>query len=482
MPLARKLNENLDEIKQRLGVGVTFDVLVRELSVGGRDAALIFIDGFIKDTATVHVLKFLMRLRREDLAPQPIEQLLRSGLPYFEVETVSTIDEVVDQVVAGPAALLLDGQTEAIILDLREYPVRSIEEPDLERVTRGSREGLVETIVFNTALIRRRLRDPNLRFEMRSVGKWSRTDVALGYIEGVANPDTVNDIRRRLEEVDVGALTMGSQSLIELLTGQRLNPFPLARLTERPDVTAAHLAEGHVAVITDTSPTALILPANLWHFTQHAEEFFQSPAVGTFMRWARFIAIGLSLVLGPLWLMVATMPSPPDWLAFVGPSESPSVPLWLQFLLLEFGIVLIGQALIHTPSSMSTALGIVGAILLGDLAIQVGFFVPETVLYAAIIALMSFATPSLEFAHALRLFRYLLFILVAIWGGWGFIAGLLVTLLCLGFTNSFGLPYLYPLIPFNGKALVRLLFRFPIPQVGVRSAPKKDRKGAYPES
>lgn len=470
------------EIKQRLGVGVTFDVLVRELTIGGRDAALVFIDGFVKDGATVEILKFLLRLTREDLAPQPVDKVVRAGLPYFEVETVSTVDEVIDQVLAGPAVLLIDGQTEAIVIDVREYPVRGIEEPDLERVTRGSREGLVETIVFNTALIRRRLRDPNLRFEMRSVGKQSRTDVALGYIEGVANPDTVAEIRRRLEKTDVAALTMGSQSLIEILTGQRLNPFPLARLTERPDVVAAHLAEGHVVVLTDTSPTALILPANVWHFTQHAEEYFQSPVVGTFMRWARFIAIGLSLVLGPLWLMIATLPDRPDWLSFVGPDRQSNVPLWLQFLFLEFGIVLIGQALIHTPSSMSTALGIVGAILLGELAIEVGVFVPEPVLYAAVIALMSFATPSLEFAHALRLFRYLLFVLVALWGPWGLLAGLAVTVLVLAMTNSFGLPYLYPLIPWDGKALVRLLFRFPILQLGIRSAPKQSRKGAYPDS
>src|SRR5690606_34045216 len=149
---------------------------------------------------------------------------------------------------------------------------------------------------------------------------------------------------------------------------------------------------------------------------------------------------------------------------------------------LELGLVLIGQALIHTPTAMSTALGIVGAILLGDLAVQVRVFVPETVLYVAVVALMSFATPSIEFAHALRLFRYVLFTLVALWDWWGFAAGVAVTVLWLSFTNSFGLPYLYPLVPFNGKALVRLLFRFPIPQVGVRATPQKSRRGAYPDS
>lgn len=481
VPLAKDLHKNLERIKDVLGIGTSFDVLVREVRVGGRDAALIFVDGLVKDKATIEVMGFLLQLERGDLAPNPIKKLMAKGIPYFELETVATLKEVVDQVLAGPLALLLDGQAEAIILDLREYPTRGIEEPDLERVTRGSREGLVETVVFNTALIRRRLRDPDLRFEMLSVGRRSRTDVAVAYVEGTVDAELVDKVKQRIAAINVRALTMGAQSLQEILVRQRFNPLPLARLTERPDVVSAHLLEGHVAVITDTSPTALILPANVWHFTQHAEEYFQAPVIGTFLRWVRFAGIVLSLILGPLWLMFAMMNSAPEWIEFIGPKEAPAIPLWLQFYLLELGIVLIGQALIHTPTAMSTALGIVGAILLGDLAIQVELFVPETVLYAAVIALMSFATPSFEFALALRLFRYLLYGLVALWGWVGLAAGLLFTLIWFGFTKSFGLPYLYPLIPLNVKALFRLLFRMPILAVGVRTAPEQGRSGPYPE-
>lgn len=468
-------------VKDALGVGTSFDVLVREIRVGGREAALIFIDGLIKDKATVDVMQSLLQLERADLAPSPIKKLLAKGIPYFELETVSTVDEVVDQVLSGPLTLLLDGQDEAIILDLREYPTRDIQEPDMERVTRGSREGLVETIVFNTALIRRRLRDPDLRFEMLSVGKRSRTDIAIAYIEGTVDGELLDRVRRQIKSIEVRALTMGAQSLQELLVKQRYNPLPLARLTERPDVVSAHLLEGHIAILTDTSPTALILPANVWHFTQHAEEYFQSPVVGTFLRWVRFAAIGLSLVLGPVWLSLAMIKDPPQWIAFIGPNEAPTVPLWVQFLLLEVGIVLIGQALIHTPTAMSTALGIVGAILLGELAIDVGLFVPEAVLYASINALMSFATPSFEFALALRLFRYVLFVLVAAWQGIGLAIGIAFTLTWFGFTKSFGLPYLYPLIPFNGKAFLRLMFRMPILEVGVRTSPEDGRSGPYPK-
>lgn len=481
MPLTRDLRENLDVIEKRLGVGVTFDVLVREIQIGGRDAALIFVDGLIKDKATIEVMSFLMSLRREDLAPRPVDKLLRRGIPYFELETVKSRDEVVDQVLAGPLALLIDGQAEAVIMDLREYPVRSIEEPDLERVTRGSREGLVETVVFNTALIRRRLRDPSLRFEMQTVGRNSRTDVAIGYLEGTASDDLVDDVRRRIKSIDVPALTVGRQSLEELILDQRLNPLPVARLTERPDVVSAHLLEGHVTIIVDTAPTAMILPANVWHFTQHAEEYFQNPITGTYLRWVRFVAIFMSIVLGPLWLMFAVMENKPEWLQWLGPREAPAIALWLQIFLLEFGLDMIRMALIHTPAAISTALGIVGAILLGELAIEVGLFVPETVLYAAVSAIGHFATPSVEFAFAMRLFRYTLLGLVALWGPIGFAAGMVFFFLWLGFTRSFGLPYLYPLIPLDLRALLRLLFRFPIPSVGVRTAPKERRKGPYPK-
>ncbi|MBO8141564.1 MAG: spore germination protein [Firmicutes bacterium] len=480
MRLTRDLAENLDALKERLGVGTTFDVLVREIEVGGRDAALVFVDGLVNDESTIEVMRFLLELKREDIVPQPVEKLVRRGIPYIEVTKASTVDEVIDQVLAGPMALLLHGQDQAVILDMRQYPVRSLAEPDLEKVTRGSREGLVETVVFNTALIRRRLRDPRLRFEMFSVGRITRSDVVLGYLEGVANPELVAEIRRKLDSTDIGALTMGSQSLLELLVGQRLNPLPLARLTERPDVVSAHLMEGHVVVLTDTSPTALVLPANVWHFTQHAEEYFQNPVVGSYLRLVRFAAIGISLLLGPLWLLLATMDGKPPWLAFIGPRDEPAVPLWAQFFMLEFGLDLIRMALIHTPAALSTALGIVGAILLGELATTVGLFVPETVLYSAIGAIGYFATPSLEFAFAVRLFRYFLFALVAVWGTAGLLGGLAITALWFGFTRSFHVPYLYPLVPFDGKALARLLLRFPILHVGVRTAPKQHRRGPYP--
>jgi stage V sporulation protein AF len=233
-------------------------------------------------------------------------------------------------------------------------------------------------------------------------------------------------------------------------------------------VTAAHLLEGHIAIIVDTTPFVLLVPVTAWHFTQHAEEYFQTPPVGTYLRWVRSLGILGSLILLPLWYQLAVSANLPDWLGFIGPKDPGRLALWFQLLLLELGLDLIRMALIHTPDSLATSLGLVGAIILGDLAVSVGLFTGEAILYTAIVAICGFATPSIEFGNAMRLFRYLLFFGAVILGWWGLGGALIVTLLVFGMTKSFGIPYLWPLLPFDGPALLRVILRYPIPQVAVR--------------
>ncbi|HHT27533.1 MAG TPA: spore germination protein [Firmicutes bacterium] len=469
MRIDRHLNENLRLLRETLGVGVSFDVIVRPFRTGGRDAALIFIDGFIKDKVTQDIIAALQWIQRADLISNVITKLLERHIAAFEVDTVDTLAGVVDQILAGPAALLIDGEEQAIILDVREYPVRSIAEPDLEKVTRGSHDGFVETVVFNTALIRRRVRDPNLRFEMLQVGARSKTDVAIGYIADIVNLDIVDQIKRRIAAIQVDALVMGAKSLEEYLFKRYFNPLPRVRYTERPDVATVHLLEGHVVILVDTTPMAMILPVTLFHFTQHAEEYFHSPLVGTYLRWVRMIGIAVALWITPLWLaLYLSKPDLPQWLQFIGTREASAVPVFLQFLLLEVGLDLIRMALIHTPGSLSTSLGIVGAILLGDLAIQVGLFVPETILYSAVAAVGYFAIPSAEFGLAVRLFRYMLLAAVIIGKLTGLVIGSVLILLLMVSTGNFGVPYLWPLCPLSWQPLLRLILRFPIPAITKR--------------
>lgn len=480
------LERNSDWMSQELGVDRSFDVIRRDLSIGNRKAALFFIDGFAKDQIMERIITTLAMLEPQDLQPQILKKIFHRYLAYIEVETTDDLHNAVDKVLQGPLALLIDGIDQVIIIDAREYPVRSLQEPDLEKVVRGSRDGFVETIVFNTALIRRRIRDPKLRMEMLHVGTRSKTDVCVSYIEDIANEKLVEMVKEKVKAINIDGIPMAEKSVEELIApGSFWNPFPRVRYTERPDVAASHLLEGHVLIIVDTSPSIMVLPSTLWHHLQHAEEFRQSLPVGIFIRLLRYAAVFLSVFLMPLWLLLATSPQYlPQSLKFIGTTKPGAIGLPLQFILAELGINLMRMAAIHTPASLTTALGLIAAVLIGDIAISVGLFSPEVVLYTAISAVSMFATPSLELGQANTLFRLFLIVSVALFGLPGFAgAVILVGLLLLG-TKSFGVPYLWPLVPFKYSALKDMLIRPPIPTQNLRpfAGPSKDHtRQAMPE-
>ncbi|NLJ95536.1 MAG: spore germination protein, partial [Clostridiales bacterium] len=280
----------------------------------------------------------------------------------------------------------------------------------------------------------------------------------------------LKEVQDKIDKIDVGALVMAEKTLEELLIKKHwYNPLPQVKFTERPDVVAAHLMEGHIAIIVDTSPSIMLLPVTMFHFTQHAEDYYQNILVGSYYRWVRFLGMLFALLLPPLWLlMVQNIEALPEWLQFLGPKDEYTIPLFIQLLFLEFGLDILRLSSIHTPSALNTSLGIIGGLILSDLAVKVGIFVPETVLYVALAGIGTFATPSLEFALALRIFRFLLLITTGLLGIWGFVGSLLVILIILLTSRSFknGKPYTWPLIPFKWKPLAHILFRMPIPKIG----------------
>ena len=468
--LSRDYDDNLDLFKQELGEGESFDVIVREIEVAERRAALICFDGLIKDDMLTEIMETLFMLTKKQVDRGLNKQIIRSGIPYIEVSSETKIDELLYAVLSGSILLIIDGCKEGFVIDARTYPARGPEEPEIERVVRGSRDGFTETIVFNTALIRRRIRDPKLRIELLRVGKRSKADVGVVYIKDVANPEIIQTIKDKIAAVEVDGIPMAEKSLEELIVpGQIWNPFPKVRYTERPDVAAHHLLEGHVLVIVDTSPSVIIAPVTYFHHVQHAEEYRQTPAVGAYIRWLRFAAVIASVYLPPLWLLFALSPELlPESLAFIGPKEVGHVPLFLQFILADISLDLMRMAAIHTPSPLATALGVIAALLIGDIAVKIGLFIPEVILYTALVAIGSFCTPSYEMAMANRLAR--LFILFGT--GWfrlpGFIICTVLLFLLLAFTKSFNVPYLWPLIPFNYRALKTILVRSPVPVQNIR--------------
>ena len=461
----KKLDQNKAYLQERLDLGdKNFDLILKEITVGGKKALLLSVDGLTNNEVSVLVIRSLLNATREQIASSPIDKLIDEVIPFSETNPVDDLEEAIRQVLAGPMLLLIDGERRGLLIDNREYPVRSPEEPDIEKITRGSRDGFVETLVFNIALIRRRIRDPQLRCEITSAGRRSITDIAILYIKDIANPQIVEHVRSRIEKIDLDALPMAEKTVEEFMVRSFWNPFPVIRYTERPDVTANHLIEGHVIIIVDTSPSVMIAPVTLFHLLQHAEEFRQNPVIGTYIRWVRLFGALLSILLVPLWLLLATHAGHlPKSLEFIGPKEKTSIPIYLQFIFAHFGLDLVRLASIHTPSPFATALGLVGALLIGQIAVSVGFFTPEVLLYTGLVALGVFAQPSWELSLANRVILLMLILLTGFFKLPGLIVGLLLTFICLLTTKSFGLPYLWPLIPFNFKALLLVFYRRPVP-------------------
>jgi stage V sporulation protein AF len=466
----KKLAENIAILDRELGVDKSYDVIRRDINIAGKKACLYLVDGFAKDDIMLWIMQTLSKIEHEDISVDPLDKLKTKFINYIEAELTDQLDNIIASVLSGSIVLLIDGLEKGIIIDAREYPSRGPEEPDIEKISRGSRDGFVETLVFNSALIRRRIRDPKLRMEILQVGRRSKTDVIISYIEDIANPDLIKNIKDKLQSINIDGLPMAEKSVEELIVpGSYWNPFPRVRYTERPDVAAVHLLEGHIILIVDTSPSVIVLPTTYFHHVQHAEEYRQNPSVGVYLRWVRFFGIISSLFVLPLWYLVSVQPELlPEGLKYIGPKKMGNVPLLLQIIFVEIGIDLIRMAAIHTPSPLATALGLIAAFMVGDVAINIGLFAPEVILYGALAAVGTFATPSYELSLANRYIRFFLLFSCALFGLPGFLGGIAAVLIFLGFMKSFGVPYLWPLIPFDWRALKSILVRSPVPIQNVR--------------
>ncbi|WYP27980.1 spore germination protein [Alkalihalobacillus sp. FSL W8-0930] len=457
--------ENLTYLKKELAIDESFDLICLEMKHANRRMALILVDGFGKDAAITEIQKQLHYLDGHGQEIHQFEEvLMEQVIPYVELSKAEDLDQVIEEVLAGPCALIVEGFSYAIIMDTREYPVRSPEEPDTEQVIRGSKDGFVETIVMNAALIRRRVRDKTFRVKYVKVGRRSKSDLAILYIEDIADPSYVEHIHSALQAIETDGLPMADKSIEEYVFGQHYNPYPLVRYTERPDVSATHLYEGHLIVLVDGSPSAIITPTSFWHHLQHAEEYRQKPIVGAIQRMVRFTAVWSSLFLLPLWYILAIQPELlPQALSFIGTESNGQIPLIVQFLIAEVGIEMLRMASIHTPTALATALGLVAALLIGQVAIDVGLFSPEVVLYLSMAAIGTFATPSYELSLANRIMRVAFLLLASLFGVSGYIVGITLWVILLCNMKVMNVPYMWPFIPFDYRAMRDVVLRAPMP-------------------
>ncbi len=461
----RKLSDNYAQnvsvMDQVLRVNESFDIIKKRLCFGDGEATFYYIDGFTKDTVMQKLMMHFLSIKK---IPRKAQDFIDSCLPYIETDSSTDIDLMIQMVMSGATVMLCDAfGNEGIIIDSRTYPARETAEPQGDRVIHGARDGFVETLIFNTALIRRRIRDTALTMSYITVGRESRTDVVLCYMCDRVDKDYLETLKTKLGTLNVGALSMGEQSLVESLIRTRwYNPFPKVRRTERPDTAAAQLLEGSILILIDNSPVVMVLPSTIFDFMQETNDYYLPPLTGTYIKLVRYIVFGMTLFLTPLWYLLSRHPElAPSWLAFVLPQNEGRIPILAQLLIVEFIIDALRLASMNTPDMLANSLSVVGGLILGDFAVSIGWLIPEVILYMAFVAIANFTQRSYELGYAFKFLRMFLLILTGIFGFWGFCAGVVIIIILISTNKTLNgkRNYLYPLIPFNAKALASLIFR-----------------------
>lgn len=461
MKISGVLQKDMQYFNSILAVEKNFDIVHRMIQVGGRDACMYFVDGFCKDELLQKILQYFMDMTPDRL-PEDKNDLTKFDVPYVEVETTDKWDTLVTALLSGMFLLFIDSYTKVLMIDSRTYPARNVEEPEKDKALRGSKDGFVETLIFNTALIRRRIRSTDLRMEIMSVGESSKTDIVVCYMENRVNRDFLSEILRKIQNIQVDALTMNQESLVECIYKRKwYNPFPKFKYTERPDSAAAQVLEGNIVILVDNAPSAIIMPTTIFDVVDEADDYYFPPITGTYLRLARFIIAILTYIITPTFLLLMNEPGLiPKGFDFILLKEEANVPLILQFLILELAIDGLKLASVNTPSMLSTPLSVMAALVLGEFSVNSGWFSSEVMLYMAFVAIANYTQSNYELGYALKFMRIITLLLTQFLGIWGYGLGIVITVLSIACNRTVShTGYLYPLIPFNAKKLKERLFR-----------------------
>ena len=459
--LSTDFTHNTQLIDKLLRADESFDLLRRDIEICKRKARLYMIDGLVKDAVMGKMMIFFFGLKDESFFTDA-DTFLRNCIPYTEANTEQDPLKTVQNILSGIAALVIDGFDTVFMIDTRTYPQRETSEPDNDKVMRGSKDGFVETIISNVALLRRRIRDANFTVKPFSVSTSSKSDVVLCYMDNKVDKKLLASITERIKSVKVDSLAMNQQSLVEAIYPKKwYNPFPKIKYTERPDSAAANAIKGNIIILVDNSPSALILPTSIFDITEEADDYYFPPLTGSYLKIARYLIFLTAIFITPLWLLMKQNPSfVPDSLMFIIADNQYNIPIFWQLIILEIAIDGLRLAALNTPTSLSGTMGIIGAIALSEFTVQVGWFSTEAILYMAFVTIAGFSQPNYELNYCAKFIRMFLLTLTVIFNLWGFAAGLIITLILLVTNKTVsGKSYLYPLIPFSGKAFLKKVLR-----------------------
>ena len=392
-----KRDKNVDYMNQMLPVEDSFDIVQRDIQIGGKDATFYFIDGFTKDESMLKIMDSFFNIKEEDM-PKDAAAFATTCIPYVEVDVIGDFDQIFRNLLSGVTCLFIDGYQACLAIDCRTYPARSVDEPDKDKSLRGSRDGFVETIVFNTALMRRRIRDRHLVMKMLEVGESSRTDVALCYMEDRVDQELLKNLNYRIRDIKVDDLRMNQQSLAECLFKRKwYNPFPKFKFTERPDTAAACLLEGKVVILVDNSPSAMILPTSILDIIEEANDYYFPTLTGMYLKISRALITFLTIFLTPVFLLfMQNLSWLPKIFAFVAVKDTVNIPLIFQLLMLEVAIDGLRLAALNTPSMLSTPLSVIAGLVMGEFSVKSGWFNAEVMLYMAFVAVANYTQPNFD--------------------------------------------------------------------------------------
>lgn len=456
-----KVDENVSYIKDLFKD--TSDIVFRQFNVGCWSAAVIYIDGMADKVLLDNFVMESLMLKSERV--ENIMQVKDSILTVTDVKEVMKLSDAVDSMLSGDTMMFLEGIPSALIIATRAWPTRGVSEPSGETVIRGGRDGFTETIRFNTALIRRRIRDTRLKIQPKSIGVRSKTDCAIMYIDDIVNRDVLENLLERIENIHIDAV-LDSGYIEQLIEDDSWSPFPQIQSTERPDVVSAALYEGRVAVLVDNSPFAIIVPATLPALFQTPDDYYQRWINSSMLRLIRFTGIFIGLILPSLYIAVTSFHTSiiPTKLAYsiAASREGVPFPAFVETLIMEIALAFLIEAVVRLPKAIGSTIGIVGGLIIGQAAVSAGIVSPIMIIIVSITAIASFITPNYEVSSALRLARFFLIVAASIIGLYGIALGLIIILIHLVKLKSFGVPYMAPLVHPHGRDFKDVFIRAPL--------------------
>ncbi|MDN5327121.1 MAG: spore germination protein [Moorella sp. (in: firmicutes)] len=447
------------------------DVVRRDFYLGQAvKVALFYIDGLADKKLIEDTLVRTLQQAPAELARSLAERtgdltaVMEMVMPMTDVAVVDNMGSLVKHVLNGDTVLILNGFNKGLALSTRAWEHRAVEEPITESVVRGPRESFIESLRTNTSLIRRRLKTPSLKMETVCLGRYTMTNIVITYIEDLADPAVVREVRRRLERIQIDGV-LESAYIEELIEDNPDSPFPQIDHTERPDKVAAALLEGRVGILIDGTPFALIVPTVFVQFLQASEDYYERYYLSSFLRLARFVALNIALLLPAVYVAVTTFHQemlPTNLLVKVASQrEGIPFPAVVEALIIELTFELLREAGVRLPRPVGQAVSIVGALVIGEAAVSASLVSPAMVIVVAMTGISSFATPSYSMAITLRLLRFVMLILAGTIGFYGIMLGLLAILVHLNTLRSFGVPYLAPVAPWNFSDFKDTMVRVP---------------------